>query len=162
MHTGRICKEDILIADIEEFEEMDASELHVRRLNGKEVSTSMEDFNFVSPVADGAVKSLGGDRILKSSNLIRHRPERGEEQEVFRGESDGLYSSIPLQDDSTRDDAEAKNDFCSITGDFVYRHHVESRVKVYMSKEESRPIPLKYIDVARTTHTSLYTVGKTY
>ena len=35
------------------------------------------------------------------------------------------------------------------------RHHVEPRVKLYMPREESYPIPLKYIDVARTTHTSL-------
>ena len=48
-----------------------------------------------------------------------------------------------------------KNDFWSITGDFIYRHHVEPRVKLYMPKEESFPVPLKYIDVARTTHTSL-------
>ena len=35
------------------------------------------------------------------------------------------------------------------------RQHVESRVKLYMPKEESFPIPMKYIDVGRTTHTSL-------
>ena len=52
-------------------------------------------------------------------------------------------------------DAEAQNDFWSFTGDFIYRHHVKPRVKLYMPKEESFPIPLKYIDVARTTHTSL-------
>ena len=56
---------------------------------------------------------------------------------------------------STLDDAEAKNDFWSIAGDFIYRHHVEPRVKLYMPKEESFPIPLKYVDVTRTTHTSL-------
>ena len=38
---------------------------------------------------------------------------------------------------------------------FHYRHHVEPRVKLYMPKEESYPIPMKYIDVTRTTHTSL-------
>ena len=41
----------------------------------------------------------------------------------------------PLQDDPTRDDAEAKNGSWSITGDFIYRHHVEHRVKL---------IPLTY------------------
>ena len=35
------------------------------------------------------------------------------------------------------------------------RHHVEPRVKLYMPREESYPIPLNYIDFARTTHTSL-------
>ena len=59
------------------------------------------------------------------------------------------------QDDSTQDVAEAKNGFWSITGDFIYLHHVEPRVKLYMPREESFPIPLKYIDVTRTTHTSL-------
>ena len=35
------------------------------------------------------------------------------------------------------------------------RHHVEPRVKLYVPREESFPIPLKYIDVTRTTGTSL-------
>ena len=87
--------------------------------------------------------------------LIRDCPERGVEQEVLRGESDELSSANPLQDDSTRDDAEAKNDFRSITGDFIYRHHVELRVKLYVPREESFLIPLKYIDVAGNTSTSL-------
>ena len=49
----------------------------------------------------------------------------------------------------------AENDFWSITGEFIYRHHVEARVKLNMPREESFPIPLKCIDVTRTTHTSL-------
>ena len=37
-----------------------------------------------------------------------------------------------------------------------YRHHVEPRVELYSPREESfYPIPLKYIDVTRTTHTNL-------
>ena len=35
------------------------------------------------------------------------------------------------------------------------RHHVEPRVKLSTSREESCPIPLKFIDVTRTTHTNL-------
>ena len=38
---------------------------------------------------------------------------------------------------------------------FIYRHHVEPRVKLYSPREESFPIPLKYIDVSRTTDTNL-------
>ena len=40
-------------------------------------------------------------------------------------------------------------------GNFIYRHHVEPRVKLYSPREESFLIPLKYIDVSRTTHTNL-------
>ena len=48
----------------------------------------------------------------------------------------------------------SKNDFWYITGDFFYRHLVEHRVKLYIPKE-SFPLPMKYIDVTRTTYTSL-------
>ena len=36
-----------------------------------------------------------------------------------------------------------------------YRHHVVPRVKLYVPQEETFPIPMKYIDVTRTTCTSL-------
>ena len=88
-------------------------------------------------------------------NLARDRPERGEEQKNLQGKSDELHPPTPLQDDSTRDDEEGKNDFRSITGDLIDRHHVETRVELYMPREESFPIPLKCIGVTRTTHTSL-------
>ena len=42
-----------------------------------------------------------------------------------------------------------------MSGNFIYRHHVEPRVKLYSPREGSFPIPLKYIDVTRTTHTNL-------
>ena len=79
--TGRekIWKGDNLVADIEELKEMDASELHARRLNVKEVLTPMKGDNFIFPVADGAVKISGEDQDLRTSTLIRHR-DRGEEQ----------------------------------------------------------------------------------
>ena len=42
-----------------------------------------------------------------------------------------------------------------MSGNFIFRHHVEPRVKLYSPRETSFPIPLKYIDVSRTTHTNL-------
>ena len=67
-------------------------------------------------------------------------------------ESEG---SLPQLHDSLLDAGEAINDFWSMSGNFIYRHHVEPRVKLYSSREESFPIPLKHIDVSRTTHTNL-------
>ena len=49
----------------------------------------------------------------------------------------------------------AINDFWSMSGNFIYRHHVEPRVKLHSPREESFLISLKYIDVTRTTHTNL-------
>ena len=45
--------------------------------------------------------------------------------------------------------------FWSIQGDFIYVHHVEPRVQFFVPKEESFPIPPKYIDVMKSTHTDL-------
>ena len=78
---------------------------------------------------------------------------RGERQRDFLGESEG--SILPPPQDSFPDAGEAINDFWSMSGNFIYRHHVEPRVKLYSPREESFPIPLKYIDVSRTTRTNL-------
>ena len=42
-----------------------------------------------------------------------------------------------------------------MSGNFTNRCHVEPGVKLYSPRKESFPIPLKYIDVSRTTHTNL-------
>ena len=42
-----------------------------------------------------------------------------------------------------------------ISGNNIYRHHVEPSVKLYVLREESFSIPLKYIDVTRATSTTL-------
>ena len=84
---------------------------------------------------------------------MRQRPIRGESHLAFLGESIG--SLLPPPHDSFPDAGEAINDFWSMSGNFIYRHHVEPRVKLYSPREDSVPIPLKYIDVSRTTHTNL-------
>ena len=131
-----------MVADIEELEEMDASELHARRPNAKEVSTPH------IPCSRWNSKNLW-------ETLARERPDRGEEQEILQGKSDESDSPTQLQDDSTRDDEEAKDDFWTIFGEIIYRHHAVPRVKLYLPREETFPIPMMYIDVTRTTHTSL-------
>ena len=104
------------------------------------------------PVADGRIKLPGGDQDLRTSTSIRHRPIQGESDVDFLVESEG---SLSPPHDSFPDAGEAMNDFWSMSGNFIYRHHVEPRVKLYSPREESFTIPLKYIDVSRTTHTNL-------
>ena len=115
-----IWKGDIMDADIEELEEMDVSELHVWRLNVREVLTSMKDEFFILSIADPTVKISGGHQDLRTSFLIKDSPDRGEEQDNLQRESDGS-SSIPRQDSSWYDE-EVQNDFLSTSGDFIYCH----------------------------------------
>ena len=42
-----------------------------------------------------------------------------------------------------------------MSGNFICRHHVKPGVKLNSPREESFPIPLKYIDFSTTTHTNL-------
>ena len=88
-----------MVADIEELEDMDASELHARRLNAKEVITLMKGKHFIFLVADGTVKISGEGQDLRTCTLIWDSPDRGEEQDKLRGVSDG--SSSTLRQDSS-------------------------------------------------------------
>ena len=151
LYAGGIWKGDVLVADLEELETMDASEIYSKRLNAKEVIFPKEG-EFTFPIADGRIKTPGEDQELRTSTLIRPRPSRGEGHIDFLGESEG---SFPQPHDSLPVAGEAINDFWSMSGSFIYRHHVEPRVALYSPREESFPIPLKYIDVTRTTHTNL-------
>ena len=72
-----VWKGDVLVADIEELEKMDASEIHATKPKAKEVLTPMNGDNLKFPIADGTVKVSGGDLHLGTSTLIRDRPERG-------------------------------------------------------------------------------------
>ena len=141
LYAGGIWKGDGLIADLEELETMDASEIYSKRLNAKEVIFPKQG-EFIFPVADGRIKPLGGDQDLRTSTLIRPRPIQGEGHVDFLGESEG---SLPPPHDSFPDAGEAINDFWSMSGNFIYRHRVEPRVKLYSPRE----------DVSRTTRTNL-------
>ena len=142
----------MMVADIEELETMDASGIYSKRLSAKEVVFLPHNGNFKFPGADGRIKFVGGDQDLRTSTLIREHPLRGESRRDFLGESEG---SLPPPQDSFPDAGGAINDFWSMSGNFIFRHNVEPRVKLYSPREESFPIPLKYIDVTRTTHTNL-------
>ena len=111
-----------------------------KRLNAKEVIFPKEKGEFTFPIADGRIKTPGEDQELRTSTLIRSRPNRGESHIDFLGESEG---SFPQPQDSILDAGEAINDFWSMSGNFIYRHHVEPRVKLYSPRKESFPVPLK-------------------
>ena len=80
---GGIWNCDIVVADIEELETMDASEIYSKRLNAKEVIFPKENGKFIFPIADGRFKFVGGDQELRTSTLIRDHPIRGEDQRYF-------------------------------------------------------------------------------
>ena len=152
LYAGGIWKGDLLVADLEELETMDASEIYSEGLNAKEVTFPKENGKFIFPAADGRINLSGRDQELRTPTLIQEHPIWGEGHVDFLGESEG---SLPPPQDSLPDAGEAINDFWSMSGNFIFTHHIEPRVKLYSPREEWFPIPLKYIDVSRTTQTNL-------
>ena len=151
LKAREIWKGDILVANIEELEQRDASEIYARRLNAKEVSTPMKGGNFIFPVADGTVKVSGGDQDLTTSTLIRDIPDRGEKQIIFEENQKGLLQLHV----KTHRGMMAKDYFWFFSVDFltVITWNPESNCTCRLKNHS--PIPLKYIDVTRATNTSL-------
>ena len=135
-YAGGIWKGDVLIADLEELETMDASEIYSERLNAKEVIFPKEKGEFILPIADGHIKTPGGDQELRTSTLVRHRPNQGESNIDFVEELEG---SLQQPQDSFPGAGETINDFWSMSESFIYRLHVEPRVKGLLA--ERRIIP---------------------
>ena len=150
LYAGGIWKGDVLIADLKELETLDASEIYSKTQceRGDISQTRRIYFSNRRWTNQNPWTRSGTENI----HFDRHRPIQGESHIDLLGESEG---SIPQPHDSLPDAGEAMNDFWSMSGNFIYRHNVEPRVKLYSPREESFPIPLKYIDVTRTTHTNL-------
>ena len=126
--------------------------------NAKEVLTPKKGENLIFPIADGKVKLSGGDQVLRTSTLIRDRPDRGEEQGNLQGESDGS-SSDPRQDTSP-DGAEAGNDFLvHVRQSYLPSLHVEPRVKPPSRvRAERRNIP-NSTTIHRRKQGNMYDLG---
>ena len=134
LYAGRIWKGDIPVVDLEELEEMDASETHAKRLNAKEAKMPDSGEMFIFSVPDGTVKPFwrrpGTENIHLGTGFIQF-----EERITKISIENQKGSPLPLHfQDSFPDAAEARDDFWSISGDFKNRHHVEPRVKLLYGK----------------------------
>ena len=111
LYAGGIWKGDVLIADFEELETTDASEIYSKRLNAKEVIFPKQR-ELVSPIEDGRIKTPKGDQELRTSTLIRPRPIQEKGHVHCLGESEG---SLLQRHDSLPDAGEAVNVFWSMS-----------------------------------------------
>ena len=144
-------KGDILVADIEQLEKVEASEIYLRRIKAKKSINATKERSLYIPNSRWYSKM-----VRKRPRIPRIHSKAGpfcEERRSQRRIQKNSEKSQPA--DETEDDAEVFNDFWSIEGDFVCRHQVEPRVHVHVPKEESFPIQLKYMYVTRMTHTNL-------
>ena len=62
LYAERIWKGDVLVADLEELDKMDASEIYSERFDAKEVIFPEGNGINIFPAADGRIKLSGGDQ----------------------------------------------------------------------------------------------------
>ena len=98
-----IWKGDVLVADLEDLETMDASEIYSKRLNAKEVIFPKQG-EFIFSNRRWTNQICWRRSGPETSTLVRHRPIRGESNIDFLGESEG---SPPPPHDSFPDAGEA-------------------------------------------------------
>ena len=124
--------------------------LDARGISAKEELISQKRNEFKFSFADRTENLSGRDYEFRE-------PTQRLEQTVRSEDLSGKLQGEPGESQPTEptDDAEARADFWSIQGDFIYRHHNDTRVQLYVPKEETFPIPLKHIDVTRSTYTDL-------
>ena len=72
LYAEGIWKGDVLIADLEELETMDASEIYSKKTQCERGDISQR--KRILPAADERIKTPGGDQELRTSTLVRHRP----------------------------------------------------------------------------------------
>ena len=164
LYAGGIWKGDIMVVDSEELEKMDASELHARRPNAKEVSTPMKGENFKFPIADGTVKNFWRRPGSENTHLNpgsprprrRTRNSSGRVRTGFLPTHINNHPFVILKIKMTHRGMMVK--LGMISGPFQAILFIvitlNPKSKLYVPREESFPIPLTYIDFSRNTHTS--------
>ena len=95
------------IADLEDLEKLDASDIYTRRIHAKEVLFRQEDDEFMFPLADVTAKLSGRDYEFREPTL-RREPTVRSEYFFSRGLHGEPGESQPTE---STDDAEASPDF---------------------------------------------------
>ena len=128
--AGGIWKGDILVADMEDLEKFNVSEIYPRRINAKETLIRQKDDEFIFPSADVTAKLSGKDYEFRWSTLRREPTVRSED--FSREIHDEPGESQPTE---TTDDAEVRAGFWSIqvTSSIVITMNLGFKVELFPS-----------------------------
>ena len=124
-----------------------AAEVSVKRFKASEVHVDKVDDKFIFPVADGeCVQPHQDDHLRRVQQRKKAQKEKAEQDAIARAEaeSNAADASQPHEPD-----------YWTITTDTLTRHHMTPRLKLFVPTEIELPIPLRFLDVRRTTSTDI-------
>ena len=146
MRVG-LCKGDIVVADVEELNFFDPSEIRPRRLNAQGVLVSQNGKEFIFPCAGGTLRFPGRDQVFQTSPT-QDLPEQGEKSTTmfFNETRTGLCPS----DQQLTDATEARGwELCLSSSRSTKGETLCAKLGVI------HHVPVKCIDVVRRTTTTL-------
>ena len=119
---GALGKRQIFVADVEQLENLDASQNHARRLKANEVLLPRHGEDFVVHFANGSVMDKIDRALRMPTSSQEHVAREEEHNDVLLGESDGSSDGSHLLDQRTSS-VEDRNDFWSVSWNEIHRHH---------------------------------------
>jgi len=162
-HAGGGWSGDVNVLDWEELDKADyVSQCNIRRFKAEEVHAVKPGGKFIFPLAEGDLRQPG-DEQAQYRRSIRQRRKRKERE--ARGDpeppSDVPHTQEPFptqeeaQHDAQHDPPTAITDFWTCNSDCIIRHHKVPRTQLFVPTNDDLPLPLKYVDILRTTETDL-------
>ena len=150
---------DLLVADWDAIENAEhVSDIYPKRFKHKEIEVKTTNGKFVFPLAEVILRQPGSDRHRNSSSRRRAKgdlehddAQEEDEAEAAKEEDEEKAAAQPEVTQS----ADEPKDYWSFPGATIHIHHVVPRTSLFVPTDERCPIPVKYLDVERSTYTDL-------
>ena len=182
LHAGGGWTADVLLVDQEEINIAKyRSECQPKRIKFAEVHLAQQEENFrfpmieydlnqpgprppyVRPKRKPAVREVipvteqeSSPTAERNSDAVASAPDPLQDAEdTFEAEPSDAVASAPKPVPSSTSKASKEKDFWTINESCVVRVHREPRTKLFVPDAADFPIPVKYVDVLRTTWTDL-------
>ena len=159
---GGWCHEEVLVIDWFEIENADqVFQIHPRKCHAEEVYPVKINNKFIFPAADVVLQQPDEPIPEKKMRLTKKvRLKQLQECRERQAKEDEEEKENQRQQENMQD--QHSEDYWTSTRDSLIRHHKTPRTQLFIPTEESSPIPLKYLDIHRSTDTSLNTLAEKY
>ena len=152
MDHGGYWNNDLWIVPWFQLEEAQCmSDIHPRRIKQDEVIVQYINKFFRFPLAEGAVPQPGPQIKIRNPKPRPTKDEIDENKKQTQEDADTTNTQQAKLPDTTY----TRPDEWFMTGDALIRRHYNPRTALFVPTADDCPIPLKYLDIFRTTKTDL-------
>ena len=165
-HAGGGWTGDLTIVDWQQVEQATTnSDIYTKRFKAEEVEVVFKQDAYCFPIAEGdlrlpddteesLIRRVGHSVYHKNKKKL-HGPTHGDSAAASTDDAEPARSSTSSSTGEPSDRRAIPEDYWTMRGDLLIRHHLQLRTELFVTTDSNLPIPLKYVDVIRQTTTSL-------